>query len=126
MARETLGMSVDNQGESNPPVRFQVTVPEDQMAGVYANGFGCWFNQTDFTLDFLVHLPQELGIDEDGSSLTIQPTRLVARVKIPPGLLFRLMQNLNNVMTQYETMFGPIPPLGEAIRPNVDGPPSSG
>lgn len=117
-------MSVEGQ-PNQPPVRFQVIVPEAQSAGVYANGFGTWFNQTDFTLDCLVNLPQQPGTDEDGQSFMVQPAQVVARVKFPPGLIFRLMQNLNQAMTAYENQFGAITPLGEPIPPPLDGPPGA-
>ncbi|MBF6171552.1 DUF3467 domain-containing protein [Nocardia blacklockiae] len=96
-----------------PPVRVEVIVPEAMSIGVYANGFTCWYNRTDFTLDFLVHLPADPGQDEDGKPVLRQPVQVVARVKFPPSMIFRLMQTLNDSMSNYEQQFGAIVPLGE-------------
>ncbi|MEG8178882.1 DUF3467 domain-containing protein [Nocardia terpenica] len=96
-----------------PPVTVEVIVPEALSAGVYANGFTCWYNRTDFTLDFIVHLPIDPGHDEDGHPVTRQPVQVVCRVKFPPSMIFRLMQTLNDSMSNYEQQFGAIDHLGE-------------
>ncbi|MFJ1455727.1 DUF3467 domain-containing protein [Nocardia wallacei] len=96
-----------------PPVNVEVIVPEAMSIGAYANGFTCWYNRTDFTLDFLVHLPADPGLDEAGEPVLRQPVQVVARVKFPPSMIFRLMQTLNDSMSNYEQQFGPIVPLGE-------------
>lgn len=96
-----------------PPPRYEVVVPDDVSAGIYANGFASWFNQTDFTIDFFVHLPAEPREDPDGNAYMHAPVQVVSRVKLPPSMLFRLMQNLESSMTQYEGMFGPITHLGD-------------
>jgi hypothetical protein len=107
------------------PTRLAVLVPEDQSAGVYANGFATWFNQTDFTLDCFVHLPAEPRSEEGGATVLVQPVQVVSRVKFPPALIFRLIQNLNEAMTAFETQFGPIVALGEPIPPPTDDRPPS-
>ncbi|MBF6331737.1 DUF3467 domain-containing protein [Nocardia transvalensis] len=96
-----------------PPVNVEVIVPEALSAGVYANGFTCWYNRTDFTLDFIVHLPTEPGVDDNGLPVTRQPVQVVSRVKFPPAMIFRLMQTLNDSMSNYEHQFGAIVHLGE-------------
>jgi len=108
---------------SGPVVNVEVIVPESMSAGVYANGFGCWFNQTDFTLDFFVHLPGDQSVNEEGQAVLRQPVQVVSRVKLPPSMLFRLMQNLEQSMTQYEQQFGEIVPLGPPIPPPTDNQP---
>lgn len=107
---------------------MEVIVPEAQSAGVYANGFATWFNQTDFTLDCVVHLPAQTSVGEDGHPIVVQPLQVVARVKFPPALIFRLIQNLNDAMTAYENQFGTIVPLGDPIPPPNDDlhPPNQG
>jgi len=96
-----------------PQADVEVIVPEAMSAGVYANGFTCWYNRTDFTLDFLIYLPADRGTDEDGRPQLRQPVQVVSRVKIPPALIFRLMQTLNDSMSNYEQQFGSISHLGE-------------
>ncbi|MVU81364.1 DUF3467 domain-containing protein [Nocardia sp. ET3-3] len=94
--------------DATPPVNVEVVVPESWSAGVYANGFTCWYNRTDFTLDFVVHLPTEPEVDDDGRPVVRQPVRVVSRVKLPPSMIFRLMQTLNDSMSNYEQQFGPL------------------
>ncbi|WP_028476353.1 DUF3467 domain-containing protein [Nocardia sp. CNY236] len=96
-----------------PPPTVEVIVPEALSAGAYANGFTCWYNRTDFTLDFLVYLPGDPGVNDAGQPVVHQPTQVVSRVKFPPALIFRLMQILNDSMSNYEHQFGPIVHLGE-------------
>ncbi|MFJ9367927.1 DUF3467 domain-containing protein [Nocardia sp. NPDC101769] len=95
-------------------VHVEVIVPEAVSAGVYANGFTCWYNRTDFTLDCLVYLPTEPGaVTPAGQPMMRQPVQVTSRVKFPPALIFRLMQTLNDSMSNYERQFGPITHLGE-------------
>ena len=96
-----------------PQARLELIVPENQSAGTYANGFGTWFNQTDFTLDFFVHLPADEQEDESGDKYVHAPVQVVARIKLPPTLIFRLMQQLETTYTEYERMFGTVTPLGD-------------
>jgi hypothetical protein len=99
------------------PTQLEIFCPDDQAAGVYANGLSSWFTRHDFTLDFLVNLPTQPGQDEFGNPTVRQPLRVVSRVKIPPAILFHLMQNLNQSLTQYEAQFGAIPPDGPPPNP---------
>ena len=88
----------------------QFRTPEALAPGTYANGCAVWSTQNEFSLDFLVSLPPEPGTHpETGESVTIGPQQLVARVKLPPALIFQLMRNLNASMEQYEAEYGPIP-----------------
>ncbi|MFI1911612.1 DUF3467 domain-containing protein [Nocardia sp. NPDC020380] len=99
--------------EPPPPVNVEVIVPEAMNTGVYANGFTCWYNRTDFTIDFVVYLPTEQSADAGGKSVVRQPVQVVSRVKFPPSMIFRLMQTLNDSMSNYEQQFGSIVHLGE-------------
>lgn len=96
-----------------PSMDVEVIVPETMSVGVYANGFTCWYNRTDFTLDFVVHLPVDQGVDANGQTFVRQPVQVVSRVKFPPSMIFRLMQTLNDSMSNYEQQFGPIVHLGD-------------
>jgi hypothetical protein len=102
------------------PTQLEIFCPEEVAAGVYANGLSSWFTRHDFTLDFLVNLPTQAGQDELGNPTVRQPLRVVSRVKIPPAILFHLMQNLNQSLTQYEAQFGPIPSEGPGRGPDAD------
>jgi Protein of unknown function (DUF3467) len=96
-----------------PQADVEVIVPEALSVGVYANGFTCWYNRTDFTLGFLVYLPTDPGVDDAGRPIVRQSARVVSRVKFPPALIFQLMQILNDSMSNYEHQFGAIVHLGE-------------
>ncbi|MCU1642470.1 MAG: hypothetical protein JWN03_2745 [Nocardia sp.] len=96
-----------------PAVNIEVIVPESMSSGVYANGFTCWYNRTDFTIDFIVYLPTDPSVDDSGKSVLRQPVQVVSRVKFPPAMIFRLMQTLNDSMSNYEQQFGGISHLGE-------------
>lgn len=100
--------------ELTPQPRLEVVVPESQSAGTYANGFATWSNQTDFTIDYFVHLPTNEQVDEEtGDTYLRVPVQVVARIKLPPTLIFRLMQQLESAYTEYERVFGPVTPLGD-------------
>lgn len=95
-----------------PPV--EVIVPESLSAGVYANGVGVWSTQHDFTLDFAVNLPPQPAEQEGEQPRNV--VQVVARVKIPPAMVFNLLQVLNQQLFAYEQQNGPIssaagPPL---------------
>jgi hypothetical protein len=106
----------------------QVRTPEKWNTGVYANGVGVWFTQTDFTLDFVVNLPPEVGQDPDGNQLLLSPQQVVARVKLPPPLVFQVMRNLSTNLDRYEQQYGAIqdfagPTLGTDTTPAPLPPP---
>lgn len=96
---------------------FVVEVPDDLTAGVYANIVSVWHSPYEFTLDFSVSLPQAVGTDETGNQVPVIPSRVVARVKIPPSAVFDLMRTLADNETRYVDNIGPI------HRPGESGPP---
>ena len=79
---------------------YEVKVPDDLEAGVYANAANVWHTRSEFTLDFIVH-----PLAEDALDLG----RLVSRVKIPTLFVFELIRRLNDRMTSYEQEYGEIP-----------------
>jgi Protein of unknown function (DUF3467) len=94
-------------------IEVEVIVPDTLSAGVYANGFTCWYNRTDFTLDFLVYLPAEPAAAAQHGPVMRQPVQVTARVKFPPALIFRLIRTLDEAMSNYEHQFGHITSLGD-------------
>jgi hypothetical protein len=99
------------------PPEFKFQVPDHLAGGVYSNLVGVWHTPYEFTLDFAVMQPGELDFDEDGNQRVVVPSRVVARVKLPPAMMFELLQALNRDMTLYEEQLGgPIP------RPGNPGP----
>jgi len=74
---------------------------------VYANGIGVWATQTEFTLDFLVNLPPSQP--DPGAPSAGAVMELVARLKLPPPLVFQVLRNLSDALSRYEAQWGKIP-----------------
>ncbi|MBO0863492.1 MAG: DUF3467 domain-containing protein [Mycobacterium sp.] len=100
---------------AQPQTIGQIRTPERWTAGVYADGVGGWHSQTDFTIDFMVSLPPEMGKGEDGTVYQIAPQQIVARVKIPPSLMPELIGNLQSQLDTYCQRFGRPPQYGTGI-----------
>jgi hypothetical protein len=94
--------------------RLDVQVPDSVGSGVFADFVAVWHNQYGFTLDFGV-----LGLPtQDSEGRTTVPTPIVARVKVPPGLIFQIAQAIADNVDKYERAYGAITP-----RPPEAGPP---
>ena len=74
--------------EEGRPSEFQVEVPPELQAGVYANFLGVWHSAYEFTLDFGTTLPAQPGDSEDEQSPMVVPCQVTARIKIPVALIF--------------------------------------
>jgi hypothetical protein len=109
-------------------VRFNVQVPEATEQGVYANWLAIWSTAYEFTFDFGVTLPAGPAVDSDGNPVTLVPTKVVARVKLPPAVIFDFIRATNGAMTNYEQQFGDIKRFGEdpPMYPPDDQPPTGG
>ncbi len=101
------------------PAQLVFSVPDDIAAGVYSNVVGVWHSPYEFTLDFAVTLPPERAEDENGQPLAVVPAKVVSRVKIPPSVVFALMQALSQNEQTYIRTIGPIPTPG---RPEQEPP----
>jgi hypothetical protein len=88
------------------PQQIQLTVPPDKIAGDYANVVTVWSTPYDFAVDFAINQPYAAG--PGGAA-----AQVVARVRIPPTLVFQLLQALNHALGQYEEAYGPIKQPGE-------------
>jgi hypothetical protein len=78
---------------------LEILVPEALQAGAYGNGAVLWYTAHEFTLDFIVQQ------EPPGTSTR---DRVVARVRIPPTLVFDLLRGLSETLTRYEGQFGEI------------------
>jgi hypothetical protein len=85
------------------PTEFQVQVPPELEPGMYANFLGVWHSPYEFTLDFAVTQPAQ----QTDEMVTV-PCRVVARIKMPVGVIFDAIRALNDNMTKYEETFGEI------------------
>jgi hypothetical protein len=87
---------------SPDPHGVNVVVPDDQVAGHYANVVGVWHTPHEFAVDFCVIQPFVGG--EQGS----MQARVVTRVRIPPTIVFDLLRAINDNLAKYEDTFGEI------------------
>jgi hypothetical protein len=102
-------LEFDGEGEGEEqPTEFQLAVTPELEGGVYSNFLGVWHTAYEFTLDFCSTQPAQPVDPEDPNSPAIVPCRVVARVKIPPTLVFNVLQALNENMTNYEATYGTI------------------
>lgn len=105
-----------------PEVFQEIRVPDAWTQGVYANGITAWFVETDATLDFIISLPAEPRVHEEKQVVVI-PQRVVARVKLSPGMLVYAGMQIASLISDYETRYGKIPPLQDQpplIPPSLD------
>jgi hypothetical protein len=102
-----------------PSVRFEMSIAEGDVIGVYSNFLGVWHTAHEFTLDFAVTQPAMSGADEEGNAVTRVPCQVVSRVRVPPTVLFDFLRTINENLSNYETTFGPIqrPESGGAVYP---------
>ena len=91
-----------------PQVRFEMSISENDVVGVYSNFLGVWHTAHEFTLDFAVTQPAMAGADEQGNSVTRVPCQVVARVRVPPTVLFDFLRTINDNLSTYESNFGSI------------------
>lgn len=121
----TIGTTPVN--DPTPPRRVVTAVQADpaMIGGVYANGLNVWHTQHEFTLDFVVNAePAKLATGPSGEQVISAPQRLVARVRIPPGMAFDLIRAINDNLTTYEQNLGQITRRGD--EPPLYPPPDLG
>lgn len=104
---------------SSPPgpphrVAFELHADPSVVGGVYANALAVWHTAHEFTLDFMVNSnPPQPAQTPEGETVISAPHQLMARVRIPPGAVFEIIRAINENMTNYERVFGPIRRPGE-------------
>jgi hypothetical protein len=98
-----------------PGQRFDIEIAPDVEAGVHADFASIWHTPHTFVLDFAsLRRPAELTEDADtGQQVVVLPTRIVARVKIPPDQVFELMKALEKQLTTWEQETGRRPAGGD-------------
>jgi len=95
-----------------PPVQVELRVAEGVEGGVYANLLSVWHSEHEFTLDFAATLPGRVPTPD--AAALVQPARVVARVKLPPTVVFAVLRALNENLTAYEAAYGPVREPGTA------------
>jgi len=90
---------------------MEISVTPEIEAGVYANFVGVWHDADVFTLDFTaVTRPPEMTTDpETGEEFLRVQSRIVSRVRIPPGQVFEIMRALEVQLSGWESETGRTP-----------------
>lgn len=83
---------------------IEIHVPDELRHGVYANFLVVSHGPHEFTLDFC-----QLSPSQTEGTLRAE---VVARVRIAPTLVGRVIAALNTNMTAYEERYGSIPVVG--------------
>lgn len=94
---------------------FDFRVPDDQEAGVYSNLLAVWHSPHEFTFDFAVTLPTM----QDAQGNIHVPSRVVARVKVPPTTVADILKALRDNLAIYERNYGWINRPGSGVDPNL-------
>lgn len=95
-----------------PPVRreFSLDVPPEAEVGFYADFASIWHTPETFVLDFAVlKRPPQPSQLADGTAGVVFPTRVVARVRVPPAQIFEIMKALEQQLTMWEREHGKAP-----------------
>lgn len=80
-------------------LRFEIEIPDELQAGVYANLLNVWHSPYEFTLDFAVIHGNQAREEDDEQ---VVPARVVSRVRIPPNIMFEVLKALNSNLSKYE------------------------
>jgi hypothetical protein len=102
-------------------VNFQIEVPGD-LPTVYANFLSVWNSPHEFTLDFgVTGLPTPS--DEAPGAMNV-PTRIVARVKVPPTVVDEMLRALATNVSNREDMLKAFEAQQKQLPPNNPEEPS--
>ena len=86
--------------------RLAVKVAESMFGGAFSNMALVWHTADEFTLDFLsTGMPVEAKDETDD---VLIEASVVARVKVPTSVIFKIAQAIAENVDQYEKEYGPI------------------
>jgi hypothetical protein len=86
---------------SQPQMR--VSMPDEQVPGVYADFVSVWHTGDVFTFDFAALARPPTTVEgEDGKPVTTAQAQIVARVRVPPSQVFEIMKALERQLTAWE------------------------
>jgi hypothetical protein len=89
-------------------VNYDFEISSETRIGVYANVVYIWYSPYEFALDWGLADEGEAEDSDDPTSPLRVPVSIVARVRVPTGLIFDVLRTLNEAMTRYEAIFGEI------------------
>jgi hypothetical protein len=87
---------------------FDFDTSSEAPPSLYANILSVWYSPYEFGLDWGLTEPVEPEDPDDPTSPLRVPVSIVARVRVPTGLIFDVLRTLNEAMTRYEAIFGEI------------------
>jgi Protein of unknown function (DUF3467) len=87
---------------------MEFEIGPEMEPGVHADVAAVWHTPSTFVLDFAaLRQPPVFAEDEDtGKRFVRVPTRVVARVRIPPDQVFELMKTLEQQLSAWELETG--------------------
>lgn len=93
-------------------VRFEIEIPPEAEAGVFADFASIWHTQSTFVLDFIATKtpPQPMTDPESGQPYALVPTKVVSRIRIPPQQVFEIAKTLTQQLDAWERETGQQPP----------------
>jgi len=94
----------DWQAEGDPSGRIKVQVDDGIKHGVYSNCLVVGHSAHEFTLDFCQVMPGSNGVNVNAE--------VVARIKVAPTMVAKIMRALNTNMSSYEDRYGPVREVG--------------
>lgn len=94
--------------EQQPESQFNVVVPADMAAGVYASFAQVWADEAVFTIDFAARTepPTPVSDEETGAQVYLHNCQVVARVRIPPAQVWELARALTQTLASWEEVTG--------------------
>ncbi|MDR0959699.1 MAG: DUF3467 domain-containing protein [Propionibacteriaceae bacterium] len=87
--------------------RFQMALPPQQAAGVFADFIRAWHTKDSFILDFAAFT--EPAVLNETTDELVHTSSIVARVRIPPSQVFELMKALEQQLSAWEKEQGRAP-----------------
>jgi hypothetical protein len=88
---------------------FSLDVPSEVEVGFYADFASIWHTPETFVLDFAVLKRPPQPSQNEGVPSLVFPTRVVARVRVPPAQIFEIMKALEQQLSMWEREHGPRP-----------------
>ena len=89
-------------------INLDFDVSDEAGTAVYANIVSIWYSPYEFALDWGLTEAAEAEDPDDPTSPLRIPVSIVARLRVPTGLIFDVLRALNEAMTDYEAIFGEI------------------
>jgi len=84
------------------PTNLDLSLPPELHAGTYADAAMVWHNQHGFTIDFISQWSP--GVNDTGAT----QAEVVARVRVPPSVIFQLARAIAENVDNYERQYGSI------------------